>query len=163
MEAKPEHKPNKLLYSYIFLFVVFIVFLIVKRCNLPESSKNIQDSTRVAPAEKGDGILRATQTPFYTKHARCRMECRHINETEVLDILKNGTVNYKKSDLAEVGCEKKYALEGYTKDHNQHVRIIVAPCDNVVTVITCIDLDHDWICDCGEDYEGSFHSELKKP
>ena len=64
---------------------------------------------------------------IYTKHARCRMSCRHINQTEVMEILKDGEINYRKSELNNKDCYKKFAVEGFTKEH-QHLRIIFAPC-----------------------------------
>ena len=30
---------------------------------------------------------------IYTKHARCRMDCRHIDESEVDEIMANGRIN----------------------------------------------------------------------
>lgn len=75
------------------------------------------------------------------------MECRHVNESEVKEILAEGKINYSKSDLKEDACHKRYALEGYSHD-NQNLRIIVAECNNELTVITVIDLGKDWICNC---------------
>ncbi len=84
---------------------------------------------------------------IYTKHARCRMNCRHINETEVKEILNDGNINYNKSDLKGDACNKKFAVEGYTHE-NQHLRIIFAPCNNEETVVTVIDLGYEWDCNC---------------
>ena len=39
----------------------------------------------------------------------------------------------------------KYALEGYTHEH-QHLLIIFAPENNAMVVVTCIDLDTEWQC-----------------
>lgn len=86
-------------------------------------------------------------TPLiYTRHAKCRMGCRNIDEEEVAGILNNGTVNYKKSQ-PNARPDPKYALEGYTKD-NQHVRVIFAPTARGMVVITCIDINEEWQCDC---------------
>jgi len=86
-------------------------------------------------------------TPLiYTKHARCRMDCRHIDEMEVKDILQNGKINYQKSD-PDSKPDPKFALEGITRDH-QSVRIIFAPSKRGMVVITCIDLDDEWTCHC---------------
>ncbi len=75
------------------------------------------------------------------------MDCRTITEPEVKQVLNTGTINYKKSDLKKSECAKRYAVDGYSKD-GQHIRIVVAPCANELTVITCIDLDKDWECSC---------------
>lgn len=78
------------------------------------------------------------------------MDCRHINETEVLDMLHSGTINYNKSELNGDDCYKKYAMEGYEKSH--HLRIVFAACDSDVTVVTCIDLGNEWDCHCPGDH-----------
>ncbi|MFL9483557.1 DUF4258 domain-containing protein [Chitinophagaceae bacterium LWZ2-11] len=83
----------------------------------------------------------------YSKHAKCRMDCRHINETEIAEILHTGTINYKKSELDGEVCRRKYAVEGYSKER-QHLRIIFAPCNTEMTVVTVIDLGVEWQCDC---------------
>lgn len=76
------------------------------------------------------------------------MECRHIDEAEVKDILNTGKINYGKSELGDnPDCKRKYAVEGNTRD-NQKVRIIFAPCQMEVTVVTVIDLGKEWTCDC---------------
>jgi len=82
---------------------------------------------------------------IYTKHARCRMDCRHIDETEVAEILKDGSLNSAKIEEDERG--KTYPLEGYTHD-KQHVRIVFAPKGEKLVVVTVIDLEKDWYCDC---------------
>ena len=82
----------------------------------------------------------------YTKHARCRMACRHIDESEVKEILQVGRINYQKSEPA-ARPDPKYALEGITHDH-QRVRIIFAPSDGKMVVITVIDLEEEWQCNC---------------
>lgn len=82
----------------------------------------------------------------FTKHARCRMGCRHIDESEVREILEKGTVNARKSEPA-ARPDPKYAVEGRTHD-GQQVRIIFAPASRGMVVITVIDLDTDWTCDC---------------
>ncbi|MBO9634203.1 MAG: DUF4258 domain-containing protein [Chitinophagaceae bacterium] len=93
-----------------------------------------------------EGFNRRTEKLIFTKHARCRMGCRHIDEAEVRDILLNGRINQRKSEPA-ARPDPKYALEGKTKD-GQEVRIIFAPSDRGMVVITVIDLDTEWPCDC---------------
>lgn len=83
---------------------------------------------------------------IYTKHARCRMNCRHIDESEVEEILEKGRINYRKSEPAG-RPDPKYALEGTTHD-GQQVRIIFAPAKRGMVVITVIDLGNEWSCDC---------------
>ena len=47
------------------------------------------------------GLDRNASELYFTKHARCRMKCRHITQAEVKEILAEGTVNYNKSDLQD--------------------------------------------------------------
>jgi hypothetical protein len=82
----------------------------------------------------------------YTHHALCRMECRHITEAEVIEILADGRINTEKSNPRDQPCPT-FALEGYS-DEGQHLRIVFAPCDSTTRVITCIDLDKEWSCNC---------------
>lgn len=92
-----------------------------------------------------DPVDRTPEHLIFTKHARCRMECRHIDETEVKEILQDGVINYKKVEEDSRG--KSYPLEGFTHD-KQHVRIVFAPKRNDLVVVTVIDLERDWPCDC---------------
>ena len=75
------------------------------------------------------------------------MQCRQITAEEVKDIMQNGSVNYRKSNVYAKPCPE-YALEGYTKQDDQHVRIVFAQCDHKTKVVTCIDLDKDFDCTC---------------
>jgi hypothetical protein len=83
----------------------------------------------------------------YTKHAICRMGCRQVTKAEVMEILVAGEINAGKSNPADHPCPT-YALEGYSSE-GQHLRVVFAPCDKEnAKVITCIDLDKDWSCNC---------------
>jgi len=65
-------------------------------------------------------------------------------------MIANGTINYKKSDLQKDDCHKRYAVEGYSKDE-QHLRVIVVPCADELTIVTCIDIGSEWECHCEGD------------
>jgi hypothetical protein len=82
----------------------------------------------------------------YTRHARCRMNCRHVTEAEVVEILETGSVNTEKSNPLDEPCPT-YAVEGYSEE-GQHLRVVFAPCEDTTSVVTCIDLDKDWSCSC---------------
>jgi hypothetical protein len=82
----------------------------------------------------------------YTKHAECRMECRKISEEEVEEALATGRLNLKKSDPSDQPCPT-YALEDHTAD-GQLIRVIFAGCEDVVKVVTAIDLGREHSCDC---------------
>ena len=107
---------------------------------MPEKAKTEKVATR--------GLNRQPSRISYSKHARCRMACRHIDESEVKEILQQGKINYAKSEIGDrPDCKRKYAVEGTTRD-GQRVRIIFAPCKTEVTVVTVIDIGKEWPCDC---------------
>ncbi|SKD00325.1 protein of unknown function [Chitinophaga ginsengisegetis] len=99
-----------------------------------------------SPAIAGEVINRHAHLE-YTKHAICRMDCRQVTTAEVEEILAEGKINPEKSNPEDHPCPT-YALEGYSSE-GQHLRIVFAPCDSQnAKVITCIDLDKDWVCHC---------------
>lgn len=93
-----------------------------------------------------EGFDRHPDRLILTKHARCRMGCRHIDESEIREILAKGRVNQRKSEPAG-RPDPKYALEGTTRD-GQEVRIIIAASPRGMVIVTVIDLENEWKCDC---------------
>ena len=74
------------------------------------------------------------------------MNCRKIDEFEIKEILQNGEINYAKSE-PEGKPDPKFALEGITRDR-QNVRVVFAVSKKGLVVVTCIDLDVDYHCNC---------------
>ena len=136
----------KKLFPFLLLLVLAVVAIGIKQCKQAPSKETTTKTTEVADKQPR-GLNRNPSHINYSKHAKCRMACRHIDEAEVTDLLKNGAINYKKSELQGDDCRKKYAVEGISKD-KQHLRLIFAPCGDEMTVVTCIDLDQEWTCDC---------------
>jgi len=130
--------------------IVFIVMIVLGA--LAWGLKKCKESGQVYPERAvttSTGDWRHHKL-IYTKHARCRMECREITEAEVEFILADGVVNEEKSK--EVNEEAKgrcptYALEGNTKD-GQHVRIVFGACEKITKVVTAIDLGAEHECNC---------------
>jgi Domain of unknown function (DUF4258) len=81
----------------------------------------------------------------YSRHARCRMDCREIDESEVREIWQKGVLNERKIEKSSKGIS--YPLEGRTHD-GQRVRIVFAPKEDKVVVVTVIDLENDPACAC---------------
>lgn len=138
----------KKLKVYLVLAVILIVVVLVRNFlgrhdYLPasKSSKTETKSTRT----RLDVFRDPDAKYFFTKHARCRMECRRITQKEVKEIVRKAEVNYNKSDL-DAAQGPKYALEGTTSKDRQHIRIIVAPKQRHLSIVTVIDLDRDWSC-----------------
>jgi hypothetical protein len=138
--------PKKYLPFIALLGAALLLFYIKKnqRGSFPKRPA-VDISLPVAAEEK---FNRNTHQIIYSKHARCRMDCRHIDESEVLEILQNGTLNVSK--IEEDSRGKTYPLEGKTHD-NQQVRIVFAPKQQKLVVVTVIDLDKDWACNCKGD------------
>lgn len=134
-------------FPIIVLVVLAALAIYLRNCRSTSDTKTTTTSNK---EYKVRGLNRNPSHINYSKHAKCRMDCRHIDDAEVNDILQNGKINYNKSELNGNECRKKYAVEGYSKD-NQHLRIIFAPCNDEVTVVTCIDLGAEWECHCEGD------------
>ncbi len=142
---------------YIFLVAAALLLWFIKnnqRGREPVKPVTEQADTRVTvpavlPEKTGskeiEGFNRNAGNLIFSKHAKCRMDCRKINETEVREILKNGTVNEKKIQRDKRGMT--YPVEGTTHD-GQHVRIVFAPKDDGLVVVTVIDLGKEWSCNC---------------
>ncbi|HEU5054760.1 MAG TPA: DUF4258 domain-containing protein [Hanamia sp.] len=120
----------------LFYFVIFIVIVFVL----------LKTFTHLDTRNKKLESFRDISHLILTKHVKCRMGCRHITEQEIKEIVENGKVNYRKSGIASKG-DSTFALEGYTNE-NQHIRVVVAPESDGLVIITCIDLEHEWPCNC---------------
>jgi hypothetical protein len=132
---------NKIL-SFVLIGVLAVAVLLLKRCKGPDDDVT-QVALKTASAGQQRGLNRDINLLYYSKHARCRMECRHISQKEVEAIFQEGRINYKKSDLQ--GAAPAYAVEGITMD-GQKVRIVFAPKKTQTTVVTVIDLENEWNC-----------------
>ncbi len=138
---------------YLLLIILFIVALFVRqyreRNTYNEQTSQTEarkDSKHSSDSRNRLDVFRNPDAEyFFTKHARCRMECRRITQKEVKEIVRKADVNYNKSEL-DASQGPKYALEGYTSKDRKHVRIIVAPKQKHLSIVTVIDLDKEWEC-----------------
>jgi len=151
---------NKKWVPLAIVVVLGAALLLVKRFGKTDNAKpKTRTEKKTDPAadvNRNRGFDRRVSYIEYTQHAKCRMQCRHINQSEVEEIMKDGAINYKKSDVNDRPCPT-YALEGITSD-NQRVRIVFAQCDLKTKVVTCIDLNTDWECHCpGDDDDSNSH------
>lgn len=146
---------NRKWLPFLIIIVLGVVLFFVRRAQdqdtpVPSAKKDRPVSNDPASStDRNRGFDRRISYIEYTRHAQCRMECRKISPAEVEQIMREGKINYKKSDLQDRPCPT-YALEGITRD-NQRVRIVFAQCDQKSKVVTCIDLDTDWECHCPGD------------
>lgn len=145
----------------VLLILMAVLTVFINKCNNVSDSgyktekrrsTNERRAERRSTAEserqagRSGGLDRTSTKLYFTKHAKCRMQCRQISQQEVKDILAHGEINYNKTNLDDPRGPT-YALEGYTNDR-QHVRIIFAPKQDHLTVVTVIDLEVEHMCNC---------------
>ena len=139
----------------ILVAILAVLLFVIRQCRHEATSRSRATVTNKdtkkdqGTVDRDKGFDRRVSYLEYSKHAKCRMLCRKISQTEVEEIMKDGKINYNKSDLQNARCPR-YALEGITGD-DQKVRIVFAQCNEKTEVVTVIDLDTEWSCDCPGD------------
>lgn len=143
---------NKKWIPYLVILALAIILFFVKRSRQDDTTKprtTTDKKDNAGTVNRNRGFDRRVSYIEYTEHAKCRMQCRKITQAEVEEIMKEGKINYAKTDVNDRPCPT-YALEGITHD-NQRVRIVFAQCDFKTKVVTSIDLNTDWECHCPGD------------
>ncbi len=131
-------------FHYIFLIASALLYWYIKTNQRgPQHQNNYPTNNNTTVNEKD--LNRHPGNIIYSRHCQCRMECRHITETEIKEILENGQINSNKIEHSAKGVT--YPLEGVTNE-KQHLRVVFAPKGDEVEVVTCIDLDNEWPCNC---------------
>ncbi len=118
----------------LLLILVLLVVFIYKRWQEPV---------------RGELFDRTPSSLIYTKHALCRMNCRHISREDIAEIMKKGIIHLGKSDRFDKPCPT-YALQGETSD-GEKLRVIFAQCEKETKVITCYNLEEEFECHCPGD------------
>lgn len=142
---------------YVLMLLMVIAIITIKQYNNnpePSPKPKVANTDKPKdpasnPTDRDKGFDRRTSYLDYSNHAKCRMQCRKISKAEVEEIMQDGKINYNKSDLQNARCPR-YAVEGVTKD-DQRVRIVFAQCNDKTVVVTVIDLETDFKCDCPGD------------
>lgn len=75
------------------------------------------------------------------------MSCRHISEADIREVLREGHINEAKSKQEPGRCPA-YAIEDERNSDHIRLRIVFAKCEDEVKVVTCIDRDDEFACDC---------------
>jgi hypothetical protein len=132
------------IYLVMLLTLILAAWFLSRKSYKPEVKK--QPDVRLS-VNRNHGFHRNIDYLEYTKHARCRMDCRKISEAEVKEIMLTGNINYRKSNVKASPCPV-YAVEGITTTDDQRVRIVFAQCDRKTKVVTCIDLENEFNCAC---------------
>ncbi len=148
---------NKKWAPYILILLMLVAIVVIRqfrKTNDPAPKPKVTNTDKPTdpasnPTGRDRGFDRRTSYLEYSKHASCRMQCRKISKTEVEEIMREGKINYSKSDIQNARCPR-YAVEGVTRDE-QRVRIVFAQCNEKTVVVTVIDLETDFACDCPGD------------
>lgn len=148
---------NKKWVPYLLIALLAVALIVIKQyksskepVHKPKVTNNDRPKDPASnPTDRDKGFDRRTSYLKYSNHAKCRMQCRKISQVEVEEIMRDGKINYNKSDLDNARCPR-YAVEGVTSD-DQRVRIVYAQCNESTTVVTVIDLETDFKCDCPGD------------
>lgn len=140
----------------ILVFALAALVFVIRECKDDRASGTETTVTNsdtkkknTAVIDRDKGFDRRISYIEYSNHAKCRMGCRKISQAEVEEIMREGKINYNKSDLKNGRCPR-YAVEGVTTD-DQKVRIVFAQCNEKTAVVTVIDLDREWSCNCPGD------------
>ncbi len=84
-----------------------------------------------------------------THHARCRMGCREIEALEIQEIINKKQINPRKTNYnPPAGKCPSIAYEGRTSRDQQKLRIILGECEDKPIIITVIDLENKYQCNC---------------
>lgn len=134
-----------------------LVAALVLACGLPpEPANTAPPPASTAPPPRApvappapiaaDPLASMRSNPLrITRHGECRMACRQFQRAEVEDLLAHGT--WMPERTRHDGPCPSHALEGTTAD-GQHARMVFAACDRVTKLVTAIDLDREYACDC---------------
>lgn len=119
--------------SMIFVLILLLVFVY----------KRWQEPVRREAFDRTPSHL------YYTKHALCRMDCRHISKDDIKEIMKKGIINFNRSNRRDRPCPT-FALQGETSD-GEKLRVVFAQCDDETKVVTCYNLEEEFECHCPGD------------
>lgn len=129
------------------LIVVLVVTILVRFFNKDRNREVDERDTKRERTGHEQTAISEDDHLIYTKHAKCRMECRNITEADIREVIREGRENAAKSNRGDRPCPT-IALEDKMGD-GRELRIIFARCDDGETkVVTCIDRSNDYECVC---------------
>lgn len=132
---------SNVIVKYCLSIFSFTIFLTCASCEDFPQEKVHQKSSNIT-----EWIITDNTPITYSKHAKCRMDCRFIDQEEVKEILMKNNINPEKTRVSHQGESRAY--EGVTHD-GQKVRIVAALKDGGrIHIVTVIDLKNEWSCSC---------------
>jgi|GEM_PF-484481 len=138
---------NNFIKHMIINYLRLILICLITVLTFGSCSSHQPDKSTPASIADHQSIIDANTPLIYTKHARCRMSCRHISEADIREVLREGHINEAKSKQEPGKCPT-YAIEDHRNSDGVRLRIVFAKCDREVRVVTCIDRDDEFSCDC---------------
>jgi len=132
--------------SLILLLIVGAVLYGIQYAGNSGDSNTAQSYPGDQPSPGNSDKSYSGKKLIYTKHAKCRMDCRTIDRQEVAEVLSKGRINTRKSNPNDPRCPTK-AIEHRTTT-GQLIRAVVADCDDVAKLVTVIDLENHYQCSC---------------
>ena len=118
-----------------------LLLLLALACSGPPSAPAPSEEAAASPLQ-AEMLSRPLDV---TRHGACRMACRRVDHDEVLAVLRAGRLDPSRTRTD--GACPSHAIEGAGTDGHR-LRIVFAACADETRVVTAIDLDEDWPCDC---------------
>ena len=119
--------------QYKIFIVFFATLLSLTGCNpATKQAAEPQPPASPPPAEQPattaptghQTLIDAGTKLIYTKHARCRMSCRHISEADIREVLLEGHINEAKSKQEPDRCPA-YAIKDECNSDHVRLRIVL--------------------------------------
>ncbi len=128
--ARPFNKKQTIAATTVFIIYTLLTY----GRGFLEKKQNATNSTNKAKM-------------IITKHAACRMDCRHIDQSEVNEVLAFGQENKSKSNANARPCPT-IVKEFRSSQDQQLIRTVVANCADKRKLVTVIDLENEYDCHC---------------
>jgi hypothetical protein len=96
---------------YILLLAMAVAIIFIKKCKNNSAAETKYKSISNRGESSGEvnrdrGFDRRMSYLQYSNHAKCRMECRQITKEEVEETMREGKINYSKSDIRNARCPR---------------------------------------------------------
>ena len=88
---------NNIWKKYLFIVILLIVAIVFLFRSYYSFNKNPNHNTEHNSYPSAQGLNRNIHHLIITKHALCRMDCRHITKHELEEILSGGNINDNKT------------------------------------------------------------------
>lgn len=132
MNTSAQNKKQQGIITIIVVFIIVILYLLFGRENHTDGREKNFRHHKIE----------------LTAHAKCRMDCRHISEKEIKEVLQKGKINYSKTKKNAAPCPS-YAVDYFV--NGKQIRIVVGDCDDKAVIITVMDTGKNFECHCPGD------------